>query len=197
MVQLYAIFIHKSNKHIILIFIDYLLDDLQSSVARSKSKDMQYLSPSNTTTVVRERSISPGGGVSISVHSYLSNISSRILCTQENRKIYKTARYEYSSSTGGEIPQHDVQQKINSLDSLLLDLKHEREQSLDRGNFDIDLNFGACSIITTTMIHCSSVYAELGSELFQFAFKNNTRHIQYPLGFVFVPVRLMFCSKMK
>lgn len=58
------------------VFIDYLLDDLQSSVARSKSKDMQYLSPSNTTTVVRERSISPGGGVSTSEHfSYIHHIS--------------------------------------------------------------------------------------------------------------------------
>lgn len=49
--------------------LDGLLDDLQTSVNRtakhlnssSKSRDVQYLSPSNTTTVVQERSVSPGG----------------------------------------------------------------------------------------------------------------------------------------
>lgn len=54
---------------------------------------------------------------------------------QEHRKVYKTSKYEYSSSSGGELPRAaaDVQQKINSLDTLLLDLKHEREHSMDRG----------------------------------------------------------------
>lgn len=56
--------------------------------------------------------------------------------------MYKTAQYEYSTSTGGgggggsgPVPvRPDVQQNINSLDSLLLDLKHERERerSLER-----------------------------------------------------------------
>lgn len=47
---------------------DDLLDDLQTTVTRtadhlnkSRSRDVQYLSPSNTTTVVHERSVSPGG----------------------------------------------------------------------------------------------------------------------------------------
>lgn len=47
---------------ILNMFADYLLDDLQSSVMQSK--EMQYLAPSNTTTIIRERSTSPGGGVS-------------------------------------------------------------------------------------------------------------------------------------
>lgn len=45
---------------------DHLLDDLQTSVSRtaqhlnaSKNRDVQYLSPSNSTTVVQERSVSP------------------------------------------------------------------------------------------------------------------------------------------
>lgn len=46
---------------------DNLLDDLQVSMdrARSTSRDQQYLSPSNSSTVVHERSVSPGGGVSL------------------------------------------------------------------------------------------------------------------------------------
>lgn len=51
-----------------LLIVDDLLGDLQTSVTRtaqhlnnsSKSRDVQYLSPSNTTTVVQERSVSPG-----------------------------------------------------------------------------------------------------------------------------------------
>lgn len=61
-------------------------------------------------------------------------------CPQESRRVYKTAHYEYSS--GNNVNNNasqpiaaigkDVQQNINSLDSLLLDLKHERERSLER-----------------------------------------------------------------
>lgn len=47
-------------------FPDDLLDDLQTTVSRTaehlssaKARDVQYLSPSNTTTVVQERSVSP------------------------------------------------------------------------------------------------------------------------------------------
>lgn len=49
--------------------------------------------------------------------------------------MYKTAHYEYSSSTNNGIApsQADLQKNINSLDTLLLDLKHERDASLDRG----------------------------------------------------------------
>lgn len=55
--------------------------------------------------------------------------------------MYKTSHYEYSTSsnaaTNGGVGQvrggsADVPPNINSLDSLLLDLKHERERSLER-----------------------------------------------------------------
>lgn len=45
---------------------DELLDDLHTTVTRTaehldsaKARDVQYLSPKNTTTVVKERSVSP------------------------------------------------------------------------------------------------------------------------------------------
>lgn len=61
-----------NNSLLFLPILDNLLDDLQSSVIRSqnnsnynqnystKSRDVEYLSPSNSTTVVKERSVSPG-----------------------------------------------------------------------------------------------------------------------------------------
>lgn len=50
--------------------------------------------------------------------------------------MYKSSHYEYSSSSNGITPsQADLQKNINSLDTLLLDLKHERDASLDRGLF--------------------------------------------------------------
>lgn len=66
---------------------------------------------------------------------------------QESRRVYKTAHYEYSSSTAGgpsampapSIAGRDVQQNINSLDSLLLDLKHERERSLERAGGELEM----------------------------------------------------------
>jgi len=109
--------------------LDYLLDDLQSSVSHkknesnysSKSRDVQYLSPTNTSTIIRERSVSPGG----------------------EKRLYKTSHYEYSSSSNNGISpsQADLQKNINSLDTLLLDLKHERDASLDR-----DKNFSNVGI---------------------------------------------------
>lgn len=58
-----------------------------------------------------------------------------IYFVQENRRVYKTSHYEYSSSSNNGISpsQADLQKNINSLDTLLLDLKHERDASLDRG----------------------------------------------------------------
>lgn len=58
-----------NNNHlngILVFFADHLLDDLQTSMNRTQSSlgDNQYLSPSNTSTVVHERSVSPGGKVS-------------------------------------------------------------------------------------------------------------------------------------
>lgn len=115
--------------------LEYLLEDLQSSISRpgsslgqhnnnsssystigrdQSSRDMQYLAPSNTTTILRERSRSP---------------------TSDTQRVYKTETYEYSTSGGaggGNKKPREMQQNIHQLDSLLSDLKHERETSLDR-----------------------------------------------------------------
>lgn len=62
--------------------------------------------------------------------------------SQDNRKIYKSARYEYSSSSStrdaGIVPQPKSYESvepsnINQLDNLLDDLKQERVYSYDRG----------------------------------------------------------------
>lgn len=116
--------------------LDNLLEDLQASVSRpgsslgqpitgnySTTREVQYLQPANVTTVARERSLSP------------SNMHS----TNE-RKVYKTAKYEYkSSSSGGMAPvagtegvSEVYQRNINQLDTLLNDLEKERDSSLDR-----------------------------------------------------------------
>lgn len=61
---------------------------------------------------------------------------------QDNRKIYKSSRYEYSSSSSGRdagiVPQPKSYESveptnINQLDNLLDDLKQERVYSYDRG----------------------------------------------------------------
>lgn len=56
---------------ILISFSDHLLDDLKTTVNRttdhlnsanvSKTRDVQFLSPSNSTTIVEERSSSPAG----------------------------------------------------------------------------------------------------------------------------------------
>uniref|UniRef100_A0A182JED2 Uncharacterized protein n=1 Tax=Anopheles atroparvus TaxID=41427 RepID=A0A182JED2_ANOAO len=121
-----------------------LLEDLQASVSRpgsslgqpianySSSREVQYLQPANVTTVARERSLSPS------------------VATNE-RKVYKTAKYEYkTSSSGGSVVPGVVgsggagradqsvsevyQRNINQLDTLLNDLERERDSSLDRNN---------------------------------------------------------------
>ncbi|XP_055321045.1 mucin-2-like [Sitodiplosis mosellana] len=119
--------------------LDNLLDDLKTTVNRTtehlnsantlKSRDVQFLSPSNTTTIVEERSSSPAG---------------------ENRKIYKSSRYEYSSSSSNTRDGRKIAQpksyesvepttittststNINQLDNLLDDLKQERDYSYDK-----------------------------------------------------------------
>lgn len=118
--------------------LDNLLEDLQASVSRpgsslgqpianySSSREVQYLQPANVTTVARERSLSPS------------------LATNE-RKVYKTAKYEYKSSSGGgnvlpgagrtdQSVSEVYQRNINQLDTLLNDLERERDSSLDRNN---------------------------------------------------------------
>lgn len=126
--------------------LDHLLEDLQATVSRpgsslgqpvanySSSREVQYLQPANVTTVARERSLSP---------SFATN----------ERKVYKTAKYEYKSSGGGggggsgtlptggpgsraadQSVSEVYQRNINQLDTLLSDLERERDSSLDRNN---------------------------------------------------------------
>lgn len=119
---------------------DYLLEDLQQSVSRpgsslghnsssnfstlnsNRDRDVQYFtSPNSSTKIIRERSVSPTSG----------------------RRTFKTAKYtEYSNSNGGTQPlalssgldsgynttsKVNVETSINQLDSLLDELKVERD----------------------------------------------------------------------
>ncbi|XP_065089985.1 myb-like protein U [Ochlerotatus camptorhynchus] len=152
--------------------LDNLLEDLQASVSRPGSslgqplaggystttREVQYLQPANVTTVARERSISP---------SFQTN----------DRKVYKTAKYEYKSSstsgsgggtgTGGaptagtEGVSEVYQRNINQLDTLLNDLERERDSSLDRSQrslhrVDSGLNEPGTKIIKTTTTYSSA-----------------------------------------
>ncbi|GAB0094885.1 hypothetical protein DMENIID0001_102110 [Sergentomyia squamirostris] len=104
--------------------INYLLEDLQQSVSRpgsalghnsssnmTTSREVQYLSPQNSSTVVKERSVSPSGA--------------------KSEKVYKTASYEYKTSSSTPTT-YSAQANIHQLDSLLDDLKHERELTMDK-----------------------------------------------------------------
>ncbi|XP_053672786.1 uncharacterized protein LOC128723100 [Anopheles nili] len=149
--------------------LDNLLEDLQASVSRpgsslgqpmpsySTTREVQYLQPANVTTVARERSVSPS------------------IATNE-RKVYKTAKYEYKSSggsvlpgTGGNIGRADqsvsevYQRNINQLDTLLSDLERERDSSLDRSNrnlsrdgIDSGLHEPGTKIIKTTTTYSTT-----------------------------------------
>lgn len=135
-------------------FVDHLLDDLQNSISRpgsamgqpithySTHRDVQYLNPINTTTVLRERSLSPNTSVSTSVSwtfssKYLPFYLSELLKLQ-GTKTYKTTKYEYSSIDGGRTSSTGYHSdsgnisEINKLDSLLSDLEQERDATLDR-----------------------------------------------------------------
>lgn len=149
--------------------LDNLLEDLQASVSRPGSslgqplaggystttREVQYLQPANVTTVARERSVSP---------SFQTN----------ERKVYKTAKYEYKSSSSGggtgsgaaptagtEGVSEVYQRNINQLDTLLNDLERERDSSLDRSQrslhrVDSGLNESGSKIIKTTTTYSSS-----------------------------------------
>lgn len=152
--------------------LDNLLEDLQASVSRPGSslgqplaggystttREVQYLQPANVTTVARERSVSP---------SFQTN----------DRKVYKTAKYEYKSSgtsgsgvgsgiggapTAGTQGVSEVYQRnINQLDTLLNDLERERDSSLDRSQrslhrVDSGLNEPGTKIIKTTTTYSSA-----------------------------------------
>ncbi|XP_053685034.1 uncharacterized protein LOC128734731 [Sabethes cyaneus] len=145
--------------------LDNLLEDLQASVSRPGSslgqpitggytttREVQYLQPANVTTVARERSLSP------SMHT-------------NERKLYKTAKYEYkSSSSSGTTPaagsqgvSEVYQRNINQLDTLLNDLERERDSSLDRSQrslnragIDSGLSEQGTKVIKTTHTYSST-----------------------------------------
>lgn len=150
--------------------LDNLLEDLQATVSRpgsslgqplvggysTTSREVQYLQPANVTTVARERSVSP---------SFQTN----------ERKVYKTAKYEYKSSgtsgsgvgiggaptAGTEGVSEVYQRNINQLDTLLNDLERERDSSLDRSQrslhrVDSGLNESGTKIIKTTTTYSSA-----------------------------------------
>lgn len=79
----------------------------------NRDRDVQYFtSPNSSTKIIRERSVSPTSG----------------------RRTFKTAKYEYSNSTSGGMDSGynttnkvNVENSINQLDSLLDELKVERD----------------------------------------------------------------------
>lgn len=131
----------------LLPFADYLLEDLQQSVSRpgsslghnsasnfstlssNRDRDVQYFtSPNSTSKVIRERSVSPTSG----------------------RRTFKTSKYEYSTSSSGggnvgSLPRTDsgyntsskvnVETSLNQLDSLLNELKVERDLASEPSTF--------------------------------------------------------------
>uniref|UniRef100_A0A1L8DDF7 Uncharacterized protein n=1 Tax=Nyssomyia neivai TaxID=330878 RepID=A0A1L8DDF7_9DIPT len=144
--------------------LDYLLDDLQQSVSRpgsslghnassniTTSREIQYLSPQNSSTVVRERSVSPSG--------------------QKSEKVYKTSSYEYKTSSATPSYSANAQANISQLDSLLDDLKHEREvtlDKLDRNTKDNDaLIPGSSKIVKTTYTSSSNTRDGKGKPIVQ------------------------------
>lgn len=136
--------------------LDYLLEDLQSTVKpessfgntanySSSSRDVQYLSPANSTTIIKERSVSP---------------------TSNEKRTYKSASYQYSTSTG-QRPTASVssQQNVNQLDALLQDLKNEREVTTrnkdysllsSSSNIDSSLLEPGTTVTKTTRVYSSS-----------------------------------------
>ncbi|KAG5670517.1 hypothetical protein PVAND_000775 [Polypedilum vanderplanki] len=111
-------------------FDNNILDDLQQSISRpgsslgqpmtnySSHREIQYAQPANSTTVLRERSLSPNSSTN---------------------RVYKTTKYEYSTSnTGsghsnyGHTSERGNINEINKLDTLLNDLEIERTATLER-----------------------------------------------------------------
>lgn len=133
-----------------------MLSNLQSTVNRtaehlnksSSSRNVEYLTPSNATTVVHERrSVSPLL-VSFVCYAQLHALSYIYLffpldgCMinfnifqQKDGKVYKSSSYEYSSSSrtagGGTIDSRNLATNVNQLDNLLDDLKHDRGNAFE------------------------------------------------------------------
>lgn len=115
--------------------LDNILDDLQQSISRpgsslgqpmtnySSHREIQYAQPSNATTVLRERSLSPNSSAN---------------------RVYKTTKYEYSTGGSGQnsyIDRGNVSE-INKLDTLLSDLENERTATLERTKRSSSNNIG-------------------------------------------------------
>lgn len=124
--------------------VDYILDDLQQSVSRpgsslgqpittySSHRDVHHLSPVNTTTVLRERSLSPNSSVSLK-QVYGRKHSNIYRFPFQSNKMYKASKYEYSTASSGSYNnERGNYNEINKLDTLLNDLEHERTATLDR-----------------------------------------------------------------
>ncbi|CRL05926.1 CLUMA_CG018915, isoform A [Clunio marinus] len=134
--------------------LDYILDDLQQSISRpgsslgqpithhSSHRDIQYLNPVNTTTTLRERSLSPNS----------------------SNKIYKTSKYEYSTASNSSNFNKSSSgnyNEINKLDTLLNDLEHERTATLDRNKRSSSNNIGIDSALLepgTKVIKTTTTY---------------------------------------
>jgi len=141
--------------------LDLLLEDLQNSVSRPGSAlgqpisqtthhHVSFLEPANSSTVVRERSISP---------------------TSKKQFYSATSKYEYKSGGGGSNLRNDdtsvtqvYKSNINQLDNLLNDLERERDSSLDRhkkiqrsgvdsGLIESPPQGSETKIVKTTMFH--------------------------------------------
>lgn len=90
------------NYFLLFFFPDNLLDDLQTTVTRtaqhldsanaSKSRDVQFLKPSNTTTIAEERTSSPGG-VSNRIYVQVLNSHASISCKSIQIIIQTLSRY--------------------------------------------------------------------------------------------------------
>lgn len=84
-----------------------MLDDLQTTVTRtaqhldsanaSKSRDVQFLKPSNSTTVVEERTASPGG-VSSRIYAQLLVAMHQFHLNLNLLKLYKVFQDIYAGS---------------------------------------------------------------------------------------------------
>lgn len=147
--------------------LDNILDDLQQSISRpgsslgqpmtnySSHRDIQYMQPANTTTVLRERSLSPNSSVNNFnwSHTCWQQTFIFLLFLQSNR-VYKTTKYEYSTSNAGSGQSNYTSERgnlneINKLDTLLNDLENERTATLERSE---SLSFSLFSVFMTQKI---------------------------------------------
>jgi hypothetical protein len=93
------------------------------------------MNPVNMTTELRERSLSPSNNnVRFFFHKIHTNLISFPSISQQSNRMYKTAKYEYSTSSSHNnfADRKGNLNEINKLDTLLSDLEKERTSTLDR-----------------------------------------------------------------